>query len=117
MTDRDIKPEKIDLDELLRVATADTVALDGLHGDPSKRGNWIGHRDRARDVVALIARVRQSDSGWRAGIEASISHIKAMQRKPRDLWHAAYFAACDEVLVHLEAMLERGTERSTTELT
>jgi len=52
--------------------------------------------------------------GWRAGIEASIARVKAMQRKPRDIYHKAYFAALDELLVHLEAMLERGSERSTT---
>lgn len=54
--------------------------------------------------------------GWRLGIRDSIAHVRAMQRKPRDLWHKAYFAALDEVLVHLEAMLSRGTAKSTTGL-
>ena len=50
---------------------------------------------------------------WRAGIEASIRRIKAMQDRPRDLCRPAYFAALDEALVRLEAMLERGSERSS----
>lgn len=49
--------------------------------------------------------------GWRSGIEASVRRLEAMQRKPRDLWHPAYFAAVEEAIVHLRAMLERGTER------
>lgn len=54
----------------------------------------------------------ESSPGWRAGIEASIRRLEAQLKKPRDLWHPAYFAALDEALVHLQAMLERGTERS-----
>jgi hypothetical protein len=53
---------KIDLDALDRKACADAQALDGLHGDPSRAGNWIGHRDHARNVVALVARIRELES-------------------------------------------------------
>lgn len=49
----------VDLYELRRKAKADALALDGLHGDPSKRGGWIGHRDYARSTVALIDRVNE----------------------------------------------------------
>lgn len=51
--------------------------------------------------------------GWRSGIESSIATIESQLRKPRDLWHPAYFAALEEAIVHLQAMLERGTERAT----
>lgn len=45
---------------------ADVLALDGKHGDPSKRGGWIGHRDYAGAVVALIAHIRELQSTMRA---------------------------------------------------
>lgn len=54
--------ERIDLGKLESKARADALALDGLHGDPSKRGGWIGHRDHARNVVALIARIRELET-------------------------------------------------------
>lgn len=50
---------KIDLDEVERKARADVEILDGLHGDPFKRGGWIGQRYHARSVVALITRIRE----------------------------------------------------------
>lgn len=55
-------------------------------------------------------------AGWRAGIEASIRHLRAMQAKPRDLYHPAFFAALEDLEVSLLAMLERGTERATTDV-
>lgn len=55
-------------------------------------------------------------AGWRAGIEASLRRLRAMQSKPRDLHHPAFFAALGELEIKLLAMLERGSERSTTEV-
>jgi len=71
-------------------------------------------RHIANRVVAQLPAPGDGSPGWRAGIEASIRHLEAMGRKPHDLWHRAYFAAVDEALVHLQAMLERGTDRSAT---
>ncbi|HEU4727717.1 MAG TPA: hypothetical protein VFT22_07505 [Kofleriaceae bacterium] len=56
--------------------------------------------------------VGERDAAWRSGVDASIRRLEPMSRKPRDLWHPAFFAAVDEALVHLRAILERGTERS-----
>jgi hypothetical protein len=59
----------IDLDDLERRATRDAQRLDGLHGDPSRAGGWIGHRDYARALVLLIPRLRAAESRV-AGLEA-----------------------------------------------
>jgi hypothetical protein len=67
-----------------------------------------------RSLIREIKRRREGSAGWRSGIEASIRRLQAMARKPRDLWKPAYFVAVDEALVHLGAMLERGTEQDRT---
>ncbi len=51
----------IDIADLERRATIDAQKLDGLHGDPSKQGGWIGHRDYARALVLLIPRLRDAE--------------------------------------------------------
>ena len=66
----------------------------------------------ARSKAANEHRPAGIRSGWIAGIEASIRRLESQARKPRDLWHPAYFAALDEALVHLRAMLARGVERA-----
>lgn len=53
---------RVDLEELERKARHDAEMLDGWHGDPSKRGSWIGHREHALNVVALIARIRELEA-------------------------------------------------------
>jgi hypothetical protein len=53
---------KVDLDDLLNKAKADAERLDGRHGDPARLGGWIGHRDHARSVVALISRIRELEA-------------------------------------------------------
>lgn len=52
----------ISLDDLERRATIDAQRLDGLHGDPSKLGGWIGHRDYARALTLLIPRLREAEA-------------------------------------------------------
>lgn len=51
----------VSLDDLERRATRDAQRLDGLHGDPSRAGGWIGHRDYARALVLLIPRLRAAE--------------------------------------------------------
>jgi len=51
-----------DLSDLESRATRDAQRLDGLHGDPSRAGGWIGHRDYARALVLLIPRLRTAES-------------------------------------------------------
>lgn len=60
--------------------------------------------------------VHDGTIGWRAGIEACVRKVKYRQAILPDLQTPAYRAALLDVLVHLEAMLERGTEHSTTSL-
>ena len=62
--------------------------------------------------MADASRIAELVRLWRSGVEASIRRLEAQARKPRDLWHAAYFAALEEAIVHLRAMLERGAERA-----
>ena len=52
--------------------------------------------------------------GWRAGVEASIRKVRYRQSVMPDLQTAAYKQALADVALHLEAMLERGCERTGT---
>lgn len=61
-------------------------------------------------------RALDGSPGWRAGIEACIRKVKYRKSVMPDLQKPAYTAALDDLLLHFEAMLERGTERSTTEV-
>lgn len=74
-------------------------------------------RARQRCVEAIEARwdrTRQHDgsAGWRAGIEAAVRKVKMRQAIMPDTQTPGYRQALRDVLVHLEAMLERGTETS-----
>lgn len=66
----------IDLAELEGRALRDARRLDGLHGDPSRAGGWIGHRDYARALVELIPRLRAAEhelAALRAQVVAALS--------------------------------------------
>ncbi len=56
----------------------------------------------------------EGTEAWLQGVRDSIAWVKYRQSVLADLQHAAYKAALADVLVHLEAMLARGTARSTT---
>jgi hypothetical protein len=115
------------LEAVAESAAADVALYHTKGGGPTRDDERVG-RMLARDPViaaqlpdaiadraaAMLVAPTEGSAGWRAGIEASIHHLQAMARKPRDLWQPAYFAAVDEAMVHLGAMLERGTDRSTT---
>ena len=82
-------------------------------------------------------RVRIHQGGWRAGVLDSIKQVKARQahyelyrekaKNPLETTddlvlahvamrtHPATFAVLDEILVMLEAMLERGTYKATSD--
>src|SRR5678815_1810948 len=65
--------QPIDLADLESRATRDAQRLDGLHGDPSMQGGWIGHRDFARALVLLIPRLRTA--------EAQVSALKTSHQE------------------------------------
>lgn len=50
---------------------------------------------------------------WRQGVRDSIAAVNYRQTVSPDYQIAAYKQALIDVLIHLEAMLERGTARST----
>lgn len=53
----------------------------------------------------------EGTEGWRAGIAASIRKVHYRKMVMPDLQPPAYKAALEDILIHLEAMLERNTER------
>ena len=65
----------------------------------------------AQEVCALEA---EHDAAWREGINASLRKVRYRQSVMPDLQTPAYKAALADVSLHLEAMLERGTERTGT---
>ena len=95
---------------------AECEALDRAMEQPRQIAAALAEqlREVGSEADQLRARVAELEVGWRGGIEASIRRLEAQGRKPHDLWHPAYFAAIDEALVHLRAMLARGTERGDT---
>lgn len=56
----------------------------------------------------------EGTAAWREGIQACIRKVRYRKSVMPDLTKPAYAAALDDLLIHFEAMLERGTERSTT---
>ncbi len=59
-------------------------------------------------------REHEGTDAWRAGIEASIRKVRYRQSVMPDLQKEAYKAGLADVLLHLEAMLERNTENATS---
>lgn len=78
MSERDDASPPISLDDLERRATIDATKLDGLHGDPSKRGGWIGHRDYARALVLLIPRLRRAEADATAAQDVVRSAVRTI---------------------------------------
>lgn len=71
----------------------------------------------AQPSTAATSRYNHDGSpGWRAGIEASLRNVRWRQSIMSDLQVPGYRAALAELVVFLEAMLARGTERSTCTL-
>lgn len=54
----------------------------------------------------------EGSEAWKQGIRDSIAWVKYRQAVMPDLQKEAYKAALSDILIHLEAMLERGTARS-----
>jgi hypothetical protein len=46
------------LDQVTVMATQTIKELDGLHGDPASRANWIRERNLAWLVLALVQRIK-----------------------------------------------------------
>jgi hypothetical protein len=67
-------------------------------------------------VLYISPRDHEGAPGWLAGIEAAIRKVRYRQGVMPDMQAPAYKAALSEVLVHLEAMLARGTEHATTSI-
>jgi hypothetical protein len=58
----------------------------------------------------------ESTPGWCDGVQAAIGWVKYRQSVMPDSQMPAYKAALSDVLVHLEAMLTRGTAAATSTL-
>lgn len=56
----------------------------------------------------------EGTEAWRQGIKDSIAWVKYRQMVMPDLQKEVYKAALADVLIHLEAMLERGTSQVTS---
>lgn len=67
-----------------------------------------------RPLVNAIVQVAYAAASWREGVEASLRKVRYRLSVMPDLQKPAYTAALRDVELHLMAMLERGTERSTT---
>ncbi len=70
--------------------------------------------DRVCPTARAVRVVYEGTPGWRAGIEASIKKVKYRQSVMADLQTPDYKQGLLDVLLHLEAMLERNTERSVS---
>ncbi len=80
----------IDLADLERRATIDAHKLDGLHGDPSKNGGWIGHRDYARALALLIPRLRKAEAATHEAVRAAVFMALAGDGTPELSVDASY---------------------------
>ena len=61
-----MSPMHLDISAVRKLALDAVTELDGFHGDPAKRANWIRERWLAKVVLELVARL---DSALRAPIE------------------------------------------------
>ena len=58
----------------------------------------------------------EGTEGWKAGIQAALRIVDYRRKLMPDLQHRAYTAALDEIEIFLRAMLERGTEKTVSQL-
>jgi hypothetical protein len=58
----------------------------------------------------------EGSSAWRSGITASLRCVRYRQSVMPDLQTPAYKQALADIALHLMAMLERNSEKSTTQL-
>lgn len=58
----------------------------------------------------------EGTEAWRQGVKDSIAWVLYRQQVLTDLQHPAYQAALADLLVHLQAMLDRGTASPVTPL-
>lgn len=93
-------------DHLVRLAKKGFVRSRG----PAMSRGWVA----ADRVAPATTRDHDGTDGWRAGIEAAIRKVKYRQSLMPDFQTAGYKQALADVLLHLEAMLERNTESSTS---